>query len=173
MASATIAIRLTMLAIVVTLVGGATMKLRLAVLVSCVLFLATAALPQLQTGPATNRPSPVNTGCPSLPVREIAWFDTCSYLPIGNGVRPGRAITTPAAEYAESARRAKITGQVVLAVAINATGVVDRVRVVKPLEPGLDQNAVEAINKWRFTPATKDGKPVAVQMKVEVGYSLH
>jgi TonB family protein len=78
-----------------------------------------------------------------------------------------------AAEYAESARRAKITVQVVLSVAINATGVVDAVQVVKPLEPSLDQNAVEAINKWRFTPATKDGKPVAVQMKVEVGYSLH
>jgi len=61
----------------------------------------------------------------------------------------------------------------VLAVAVNATGVVDRVRVVKPLEPGIDQNAVEAINKWRFTPATKEGKPAAVQIEVEVGYSPH
>ena len=48
----------------------------------------------------------------------------------------------------------------------------DAVRVVKPLEPDLDQNAVEAINKWRFTLATQDGKPVAVHTEVEFGYSL-
>jgi len=59
-----------------------------------------------------------------------------------------------------------------LAVTINATGVVHAVSVVKRLEPGLEQNAVEAVNKWRFTPANKDGKPVAVQMEVEVRYSL-
>jgi TonB family protein len=84
-----------------------------------------------------------------------------------------RATYTPEPEYSESARKAKIRGTVQLAVAIDATGVAHIVRVVKPLEPGLDQNAVEAIEKWRFTPATKDGKPVAVQMEVEVGSSLH
>jgi protein TonB len=83
-----------------------------------------------------------------------------------------RAIYTPNPEYSESARKAEIQGTVQLAVAINATGVVDAVRVVKPLEPGLDQNAAEVVNKWRFTSASKDGKPVAVQMEVEVGYSL-
>ena len=74
--------------------------------------------------------------------------------------------------YSDSARQAKITGQVILAVAIKATGVVDSVRVVKPLEPSLDENAVVAVSKWQFTPATKDGKPFPIQMEVEVGYDL-
>ena len=159
-----------MLAIVVTLVGGATMKRRFPLVIFCGLLLATAALAHSQTA---NRVSPTNTACPSPRTGEVAWFDTCVYLPPRSGVKMGRAIYTPDPEYSESARKAKIQGTVQLAVAINATGVVDAVRVVKPLEPGLDQNAVEAINMWRFTPATKDGKPVAVQMEVEVGYSLH
>ena len=58
-----------------------------------------------------------------------------------------RAIYTPDPEYSESARKAEIQGTVQLAVAINATGVVDAVRFVKPLEPGLDQNAVEAVKQ--------------------------
>ena len=96
-----------------------------------------------------------------------------SYLPIGNRVQRGHPLSAPDPQYFDSARRAKITGQVIFAVAINSTGVVDAVRVVNPLEPGLDQNAVAAIKKWQFTPATKDGKPVPIQMEVEVGYRLY
>ena len=81
-------------------------------------------------------------------------------------------MSSPDPMYSDSARQAKITGQVILAVAINATGVVDSVRVVRPLEPSLDENAVVAVSKWQFTPATKDGKPVPIQMEVEVGYDL-
>ena len=88
-------------------------------------------------------------------------------------MKNGACTYTPEPEYSESARKAKIRGTVQLAVATDATGVVHVVRVLTPLEPGLGQNAVEAIKKWRFTPATKDGKPVAVQMEVEVGYSLY
>jgi hypothetical protein len=33
---------------------------------------------------------------------------------------------------------------------------------------GLDEKAIEAVKNWRFEPATKDGKPVAVAINVEV-----
>jgi len=61
----------------------------------------------------------------------------------------------------------------VLAVALNAAGTVDAVRVVRSLEPSLDQNAVDAVRAWIFTSATKDGKPVPVQFEVSVGFDLH
>jgi TonB family protein len=141
-------------------------------LLLCGLLLATAALAQRPSA-TQNRTLPSNTACPSPRLGEIAWFDTCAYLPPGSGVKMARPFHTPDPEYAESARHAKIQGTVQLAVAINATGVVDAVRVVKPLEPGLDQNAVTAINMWRFTPATKDGKPVPVQTEIEVEYRLY
>jgi protein TonB len=37
---------------------------------------------------------------------------------------------------------------------------------------GLDQKAVETVRDWRFAPATKDGKPVAVQVNIEVNFRL-
>jgi TonB family protein len=47
------------------------------------------------------------------------------------------------------------------------------IKVVKSLEPSLDANAIEAVRKWKFEPATKDEKTVAVFMIVEVDYRLH
>jgi TonB family protein len=38
---------------------------------------------------------------------------------------------------------------------------------------GLDQKAVEAVKKWKFQPAEKDGRPVAVQINVEVNFRLY
>jgi len=38
---------------------------------------------------------------------------------------------------------------------------------------GLDEKAIEAVKKWRFVPAMKDGKPVAVQVNVEVNFHLY
>ena len=69
--------------------------------------------------------------------------------------------------------KAKIKGTVLLAVAINAGGTVDAVKVVCSLEPSLDQNAVDAVRQWKFTPATKDGEPVPVQIEVSVGFRLY
>src|SRR5262252_8899521 len=106
----------TMSTIVVTLVGGATMKLRFSLLF-CGLLLATAAFAQLPT--ATQRTSTTSAACPSPRLGEVAWFDTCAYLPPGSGIKMARAFHAPAPEYAESARRVKLQGTVQLAVAIN------------------------------------------------------
>jgi outer membrane biosynthesis protein TonB len=46
------------------------------------------------------------------------------------------------------------------------------VKVVKSLEPSLDANAIEAVKTWKFAPATKDGRPVAVAMRLEIDYKL-
>ena len=149
------------------------MKPGIAVLFSAILYLVCSTAAQAQPASSSTHNVSMTGACPQPKLGKVAWFDTCAYLPIGNGVRPGRAVSTPNPQYSESARQAKITGQVILALAINSTGVVDAVRVVKPLEPGLDENAVQAVSKWQFTPATKDGKPVAIQMEVAVGYRLY
>ncbi len=53
------------------------------------------------------------------------------------------------------------------------SGTVDAVKVVCKLESGLDQNAADAAKQWKFIPATKDGKPVPVQIEVSVGFRLY
>jgi TonB family protein len=46
-------------------------------------------------------------------------------------------------------------------------------KVVRPLGMGLDQKALDAVKQWKFEPAMKDGKPVAVQINVEVNFRLY
>jgi len=45
--------------------------------------------------------------------------------------------------------------------------------VARTLGLGLDEKAIEAVKVWRFEPAMKDGKPVAVQVNVEVTFRLY
>jgi TonB family protein len=146
------------------------MKLRFAALLACGFCLALAAKGQQQPSAL---PPTIRGPCPTDPESKTAWFDTSQYPLLGSGVKVGRAFYHPDPEYSESARKAKINGTVLLAVAINAGGNVDAVKVVCKLEPGLDQNAADAVSKWKFTPATKDGEPVPVQIEVSIGYRLY
>jgi periplasmic protein TonB len=45
-------------------------------------------------------------------------------------------------------------------------------KVVRALGLGLDEKAIEAVQKWRFKPGVKDGRPVAVAATVEVNFRL-
>jgi len=48
-----------------------------------------------------------------------------------------------------------------------------RFRVVRSLGLRLDEKAIEAVRKWSFEPAMRDGQPVAVQVHVEVSFHLY
>lgn len=95
-----------------------------------------------------------------------------AFLP-GKGVSPPRAIYEPDPEYSEEARKAKYQGTVILAVVVDSSGHPRDVHVARSLGMGLDQKAVEAVEKWKFTPGVKDGVPVAVQVNVEVIFRLY
>src|SRR5579884_667680 len=81
---------------------------------------------------------------------------------VGGGVSAPKVISAPDPEYSEEARKAKYQGTVVLWVIIGADGRTKDVKVQRPVGMGLDQKAVEAVKRWVFEPATKDGKPVNV-----------
>jgi len=87
-------------------------------------------------------------------------------------VKAPRALYTPEPKYSKIARKKKIEGVVTLSAVIGTDGKAHDVTVVKSLEPTLDANAVEAVNNWKFAPATKDGRPVAVEMRLEVDFKL-
>jgi protein TonB len=75
-------------------------------------------------------------------------------------------------DYSEEARKAKFQGTVVLAIIVDENGLPHDVRVVRPLGLGLDQKAIEAVEKWRFRPGMKDGHPVKVAATIEVNFRL-
>jgi TonB family protein len=74
--------------------------------------------------------------------------------------------------YSESARKRKISGVVVLEVRIDAEGRVTEARVLQPLEPGLDDNAVAAVLQWRFRPARLNGAPRASVYKLTTNFQV-
>ena len=92
---------------------------------------------------------------------------------VGNGVSAPRALYTPDPEYSEEARKAKYQGTVVLWLVVDPTGHPQNVKVARSLGMGLDQKAIEAVRNWKFEPAEKDGKPVPVQINVEVNFRLY
>jgi TonB family protein len=89
---------------------------------------------------------------------------------VGNGVAPPVVILKVEPQYTEEARRAKLAGTVVLGVVVDPDGVARTMYVQHALGMGLDQKAMEAVQRWRFRPGMKDGKPVAVQATVEVNF---
>jgi TonB family protein len=92
---------------------------------------------------------------------------------VGGGVSAPRALSTPDPEYSEEARKAKYQGTVVLWLIVDQSGRPQQVRVARSLGMGLDQKAIEAVKQWKFEPAMKDGRPVAVQINVEVNFRLY
>lgn len=74
--------------------------------------------------------------------------------------------------YPDAAREARLQGIVILEIVIDRNGEVTSTRVLKGLPMGLDAAAVEAVRTWRFRPATRDGKPVAIYFTVPVQFRL-
>jgi len=92
---------------------------------------------------------------------------------VGGGVSAPRPLQTPDPEYSEEARKAKYQGTCVLWLIVGADGRPRDIKVARSLGMGLDQKAIEAVRRWSFEPAMKDGQPVAVQINVEVNFRLY
>lgn len=89
---------------------------------------------------------------------------------VGGAVGAPKAIYTPDPNYPEAARIAGYQGTVVIWLIIDTDGTPKQIKVVRKLGMGLDEEAVAAVKKWRFKPATKDGKPIPVMINVEVNF---
>ncbi len=93
-------------------------------------------------------------------------------LRIGPGMTPPVPFYSPDPEYSDDASKARWGGTVRLSMVVDQSGQPTNIRVITPLGLGLDQKAIEAVQKWRFKPGMKDGQPVPVQASVEVNFRL-
>jgi TonB family protein len=94
---------------------------------------------------------------------------------VGDGVTAPKAIYQPEAEFSDEARRAKYEGTVVVTLIVDANGNPQNVHVSRSLGMGLDEKAVEAVQKYKFKPALDQstGKGVPVMVSVEVRFRLY
>lgn len=101
----------------------------------------------------------------------LAFQDNGPY-PIGNGVTAPQLLNKVEPNYTEEARNAHIEGSVVLSVVIDVDGRAKDVQIRRSLDPGLDANAIAALQLWIFKPGEKDGKPVKVIATIQVDFKL-
>jgi TonB family protein len=91
---------------------------------------------------------------------------------VGEGVTPPVLIKEVKPKYTEGGIRRKVQGLVEVAAVVLEDGSVGDVKVTKPLDDELDQQAVAAAKQWKFKPGTVDGKPVKVQVTIELTFAL-
>jgi TonB family protein len=75
-------------------------------------------------------------------------------------------------QYPTIARRAGVSGAVVVRGIVRRDGTIDEVEVVKDLPYGLGDAAKSAVRRWRFRPATYRGEPIDVYYTVTVNFRL-
>ena len=122
--------------------------------------------PQLSETVAPAPPAPQPAAPPSIAAKPAPVAAS------SQDVVPPRPIYKPEPQYTEDARIAKVQGSVRLSVVIDEQGRPDDIKVTTSLDPGLDEQAIEAVRQWLFAPATKDGVPVPVSAFIEVNFRL-
>jgi len=100
-------------------------------------------------------------------------FNSGIYKPGVGGVTFPVPVLTPEAEFSDEARRTKHQGICIVALIVDSRGHPQNPRIVRSLGMGLDEKALEAVKKYTFEPATKNGKPVPVLISIQVDFRLY
>lgn len=82
-------------------------------------------------------------------------------------------LTREQAKYTDEARRNGIQGIVLLSAVVDESGKAQDIRVEHSIDPGLDQEAIKAVRRWRFKPGQQDGRAVRVAVHVEITFRLN
>lgn len=75
--------------------------------------------------------------------------------------RKPEMLKTPAPEYPFAMRSNRLEGDVVVEFTVDATGRVRNAFAVKSSNSSFERSAIQAVEKWRFKPGIKDGRPVS------------
>jgi TonB family protein len=88
-----------------------------------------------------------------------------------SGVLSGpEPITKADPKYPQSLIKERVDGEVVLYAIIRKDGTVDSIQVVRSLDPALDKNSVDALARWVFKPASRDGEPVDCEAIIHIPF---
>ncbi len=88
------------------------------------------------------------------------------------GVTPPKIVNRVEPQYSSEARTRRISGTVVLEALVTKDGRVDILRVVRGLDYGLTENAINALKQWRFEPGKKNGESADIALNIEINFHL-
>lgn len=104
-------------------------------------------------------PASATTPAPTAPVK------------VASGIAAGGKIGGENPTYPADARKAHVSGTVVLKAVISKTGEITSLQVTSGPE-SLRQSALDAVRTWQYKPYLLNGEPTAVETTIHVNYSL-
>jgi len=125
---------------------------RVACLLSIGFFLLTPVVGQQEQGSASSTTGPV-------------------YV-VGPGISPPRALSSPNPDTPAVLGKGKHRrdANCVLAFVVDEQGDVRDVQVTRSSDKRINQQMIDTVKQWKFSPALKDGKPVAVRITTEIDF---
>ncbi|WP_263357429.1 energy transducer TonB [Acidicapsa ligni] len=96
--------------------------------------------------------------------------NTPHWKKVGGEVKPPKLFRSVEPELSQDALTNKVSGVCEFSLIVDRHGLPTNITLLQSIGYGLDENATEAISKYRFKPAMKNGEPVAVQIKVEISF---
>lgn len=131
---------------------------------------ASTDVAQAEPPPAVEpEPEPEPQPVPE-PRRESPSSQVYAVVPTG-GTQP-QEVDRVVPSYSPMARRANVSGSVVVRGIVRRDGTMDNVEIIKDLGYGLGESVRSAVTRWRFRPATYGGEPIDVYYTVTVNFRM-
>jgi len=106
----------------------------------------------------------------TTPVASVDDESFAAYQRVTPGMKPPKATKSPDPDYPDIPKDAEPRGVVVMLVGINTKGRVELVHVLRASNAVFEASAVSTVRTWKFSPAKSKGKPVPVQVTVEMHF---
>jgi len=140
----------------------------------------SAAFPQ-QATPSPAADADKQPSAPAKPHQPRPNPDADGKYHIGDGVTAPKLIHVEEPELSKKLRKEKFDATCLLSLTVDANGNPTDVHIFKSIADSVDQklrataleldeNSIKAVKKYRFTPATYEGKPVPVELHVAVNF---
>ena len=106
-----------------------------------------------------------------LPTAPVGAQDETIYTPGKDGVSHPVVVTKVNPHYPEAMLKEGRSAVVRVDAVVTREGLPKDVQVREPADPTFDEEAVKAVSQWRFKPGTRNGRPVAVRINVELTFT--
>jgi len=132
--------------------------------------LSQACFSALGQNPSQSSSSENTSSAKTAPATSVP--DEKGIYRVGGGVSAPKLIHSVVPKYSKEAKRAKFEGVCSVDLVVDPQGMPRNIRISHPVGKGLDDNAIKAIQQYRFEPAKLAGRPVPVEIRVNVDFRI-